>query len=211
MCEPVSGTAGIVTAVISAFTALASTAVTIYSNVQQNNTQKAVNNYQTKVSENNAKIAEQNAASERQSGLEEARLQRLKTLQSIGQQQSAFAANNIDVSQGTALDVIESTGQMGELDALMTQYNSERAAQNYEQQANNFTNKANMDIIAAQNVSNASKWNAAAQGLGDLASNYDNLSDGLGSLGKVSSKWKNYKGKFSGGLKTDSFSLNANG
>ncbi len=156
----------------------------VTSSVQGKN-QQAMYNYQAKVNENNAKIANMNAAQERQSGLEEARLKRIKTLQNIGSQQVAMAANGIDITSGTALDTIEDTAQFGELDALMTQYNSERTAINYEQQAGNFYNQANLDKIAAQNASTAGKMNTFAYGM-------KGLSDfgGLGNLGKVSSKWK---------------------
>ena len=146
-------------------------------------------NYQAQMNENNAKIAQQNAANERQSGLEEARLQRMKTLQAIGTQQTGLAANGIDVTQGTALDTIEDTATMGELDALMTTYNSERAALNFEQQANNFSNQANLDRIAAANAKTAGTINAISYGLDGLSG--IGSGSGLGNIGQVANKWKN--------------------
>lgn len=184
--------AGVMTAlkVVGSVLAVASTAISIPTSIQAGNTQKAMYNYQAQVNENNAKIAQNNAAQERQSGLEEARLQRIKTLQNIGSQQAAFAGNGIDITSGTALDAIEDTAQFGELDALMTQYNSERTALNYEQQASNFTNQANLDRIAGKNASTAGKMNALAYGL-------NGLSQGLGTLGSVAEKW-NPPGKETG-------------
>lgn len=198
---------GMTALIVSGVAALASTAVGITSSIQQGNTQKAMYNYQAKVNDNNAKIAQMNASQERQSGLEEARLQRIKTLQNIGSQQVAMAGNGIDITSGTALDTIEDTAQFGELDALMTQYNSERTALNYEQQADNFTNQANLDRIAAQNASKSGTMSAVAYGLNGIS----DIAGGLGSMGKVSSKWttaiKN-KGKFSGGLSMNNSPLN---
>lgn len=148
------------------------------SSYQQGKQQQAYYNYQAQVAEENAKIAQSNAALERQQGIEEARLQRIKTVQAIGSQQTAMAANGIDVTQGTALDVIEDTAAMGELDALQTRYNYERKAIQYEQQANNFQNQSNLDVIAGQNAYSAGKMNALASGI-----------DGVAKAGSVASKW----------------------
>lgn len=170
------------------------------SSIQAKN-QQAMYNYQAQVDRNNARIANQNAANERQSGLEESRLQRMKTLSNIGNQQTAMAANGIDITSGTALDTIEDTATAGELDALMTMYNSERTAINYEQQAANFNNQANLDSIAGKNARKAGTINALSYGF-DGISNAAGSFGGLGNIGKVSSKWGNFKNKFSGGLKT---------
>lgn len=178
MCDPLSITSACITAI--------STAISVPAAIQQGKQAKATYEYQAKVAKKNAEIAQQNAGQERQSGIEEARLQRIKTLQTIGVQQTAMAANGIDIGSGTALDTIEDTAQMGELDALTTEYNSERNALNYEQQANNFLNQSNLDKMSAKNVSSASKINAISTGLNGIGS-------GLGSLGQVSGKWKNYK------------------
>ena len=145
---------------------------------QQGKQQKAMYNYQAQVAQENAKIAENNAKMERQQGIEEARLQRMKTLQHVGSQQTAMAANGIDVTQGTPLDVIEDTAAMGELDALQTRYNYERKALSYEAQADNFSNQANLDVIAGRNAYSAGKMNALASGL-----------EGVSKVGSVASKW----------------------
>ena len=96
MCG-LSATIGIVTAI----SAIASTAFGVVSSIQQGKAQQAEYNYQAKVAQENAKIAEQNAAMERQQGIEEARLQRIKAAQAIGSQKTAMAANGVDVTQGT--------------------------------------------------------------------------------------------------------------
>lgn len=174
---------GLTAAIISGVTALASAAISIPTSIQQGKNAQAMYNYQAKVAKKNADIAQKNADQERQAGIEEARWQRIKTLQSIGSQQVAMAGNGIDITSGTALDTIEDTAQMGELDALMIQYNAERAAQNYEQQASNFNNQANLDVIAGKNAATAGTINGIAYGL-------NGLSQGLGSLGSVADKWK---------------------
>ena len=169
----IAGTTAVATA--------ASTALGTVSSYSQGKSQQAMYNYQAKVAEQNKKIANQNAAQERQTGIEEARLQRMKTLQTVGSQQAAMAANGMDVTQGTSLDIIEDTSAMGELDALQIQTNYERKALSYEQQANNFQNESNMDIIAGKNAYKSGVINAAATGL-----------NGIGKTVGVATKWMGF-------------------
>lgn len=184
---------GITAAVIGVASAAASTAIGITSSIQQGEQQQAYYNYQAQVAQENAKIAQSNAALERQQGIEESRLQRIKTAQAIGSQQTAMAANGIDVTQGTALDVIEDTAAMGELDALQTRYNYERKAIQYEQQANNFLNQGNLDVIAGQNAYSAGQMNALASGV-----------SGIGKTADVAGKWFDFGGGSGNGLKLSS-------
>ena len=163
---------------VGAIAAVTSTALGTVSSVQQGKQQQAMYNYQAKVAEENAKIANKNAATERQTGIEEARLQRMKTLQAVGSQQAAMAANGMDVTQGTSLDIIEDTAAMGELDALQIQTNYERKAQSYEAQANNFNNQASMDVIAGKNAYTAGQIKAVQTGL-----------NGVSKTVGVASKW----------------------
>ena len=163
---------------VGAIAAVTSTVLGTVSSVQQGKQQQAMYNYQAKVAEENAKIANKNAATERQTGIEEARLQRMKTLQAVGSQQAAMAANGMDVTQGTSLDIIEDTAAMGELDALQIQTNYERKAQSYEAQANNFNNQASMDVIAGKNAYKAGQIKAVQTGL-----------NGVSKTVGVASKW----------------------
>ena len=157
---------------------IAGSAISAVSSYSQGKQQQAMYNYEAKVAEENAKIAQKNAATERQTGIEEARLQRIKTLQAIGSQKTAMAANGMDVTQGTSLDIIEDTAAMGELDALQIETNYERKALAYEQQANNFSNQANLDVISGRNAYKSGKINAVTEGL-----------NGISKLGNVASKW----------------------
>lgn len=155
---------------LGAVAAVASGVMGGISSYQQGKAQQAQYEYQAKVAEDNARIAQNNANLERQQGIEEARLQRMKAMQSVGKQQAAMAANGLDVTQGTPLDVIEDTAAMGELDSLQTRYNYERKALSYEVQANNYNNQANLDFFAGQNAYSAGKMNAISSGLNGLAS-----------------------------------------
>lgn len=196
---------GISALVVGIVGTVVSTTMGIVSSVQQANAAQAQANYQAEVARNNAKRAQQNADNTRQEGIEEARLQRMKNLQKVGSQQAALAANGIDVSQGTALDIVEDTAAMGELDALTTRYNAETKAQAYEAEASNFNNQANLDVYAGQNAYKAGMTNAVASGF-----------NGLASVGSVASKWyspnsvgttKVNKNAVSGGIKGDNITF----
>lgn len=149
--------------------------ISTVSGIQQGNAQKAQYEYAAEQNRRNAEIAKNNATESRQKGMEEARLKRMQTLSQIGALKTANAANGININSGTALDTIEDTATMGELDAMNAMYTSEQTAQNYELQANNFNVQSNMNSLAAKNVSKTTKMNAfgsALSGVGDAAQSF---------------------------------------
>lgn len=166
---------------VGAVATIAATTLGTVSSVQQGKQQQAMYNYQAKVAEENAKIANKNAANERQTGIEEARLQRMKTMQAIGSQQSAMAANGMDITSGTSLDIIEDTAAMGELDALQIETNYERKALAYEQQGLNYNNEARMDVIAGKNAYTTGVVKGVQTGL-----------NGVSKMTNVASKWVSF-------------------
>ena len=182
--------AGNVAIGLGAVATVAGTALGAVGSYQQGKAQEAAYNYQAQVAQQNAKIAEQNAGMERQAGLEEARRQRIKTLQAVGTQKVALAANGVDVGYGSSLDLIEDTSMLGELDALMLETEGERKARNYEIQANNYINEANLASYSARNARAASATVTLAGGLkavGSLASSIGGgifgATGGFGALG----------------------------
>lgn len=188
----------VMTAVSLAATA-ASTTIGVISSVQQGKAAQAQADYQAKVAERNQRIAQNNAAMERQTGLEEARRQRMKTMQAISSQQAGLAANGVDIGSNTALDIVEDTAMLGELDALTIQHNAEKNARNYDTQANNFYNDAVLSRYAGANQRQAANMNALStgiQGFGKMASTVAGATGGF-------EKTNLFKGKFSGGLSTD--------
>ncbi len=175
MCEPISAST---LAIIAGVTGLASAGVSAYGQYKQGKAEQQTYNMQADISRQNAAIAQENAGLERSAGLEEQRRQRLKTSQLIGQQKAAMAANNINITSGTPLDVIQDTAEIGELDAIMIGFESERRARNYESQASNFLQQAD--------IYNLSGKNAYKSGL------YSAGSSLLGGVGKVAGQWSNY-------------------
>lgn len=186
---------------VGAIGTVAGTALGVVGSYQQGKATEAQYNYQAQVNRQNAEIAKDNAAMERQTGLEEARRQRIATLQAIGEQRVGLAANGVDVNYGSSLDIIEDTAALGELDALMLQTEAERRAINYEIQANNFTNQANMDSFAAINARRAgtmNAWGAAAEGIGKIGLQVGSsfMGGGLGSIGKLGKTGTKMSGGF---------------
>ena len=182
---------GVVGAGVALATGKGSTIAGVTSSIQQGNAQQAMYNYKAQIELNNAGIAQQNAGQERQAGIEDARMQRLKAMQTIGTQQAAMASNNIDVTSGTPLDLIEDTATFGELDALMSEYNAEKRALAYEQQAQNFANQANLDIISGKNARTSGYLNAFSSGISGLGNTVSGVINstglgGFGSLGRIS-------------------------
>lgn len=160
---------GITATVVSVVATAVSTALSVTSAVNQANAAEAQYEYQAEQDRRNADTAEKNATEARQAGIEESRLKRMKTLAQIGELKTANAANGVNINSGTALDTIEDTATMGELDALNSLYQSERTAQNYEIQAGNLVNQSGMNSISAKNASKAGALNAfgtALEGIG---------------------------------------------
>lgn len=124
MCEP--------TTLLIAATALSAvgSGVAGYGSYQQGQ-------FNQKISEQNAAMARRNAEdSLRRGNLAEAQHRRevdaLKSSQKVG-----FAANNVVISSGSPLSVLQSTAEQGELDALTIRTNAERQAAGFTMDAQN--------------------------------------------------------------------------
>lgn len=170
--------AGNVAMGLSIASGLAGGTVGTVSSIQQGKATQAQYDYQAKVAQNNAKIAEENARRTRQQGIEEERLQRIKTQRNVASQMSSMASNGIDVTQGTAVDVLADTSAMGELDALQTRYNYEAKAQGYDVEAGNFKNQSNLDMLAGRNAYSAGIMGGISEGLA-----------GIGKTADVATRW----------------------
>ena len=187
MCEAISAiSSGFATAakVIAVIASVASAAVSTVSSIQSANAQKEQYKYQAEVNKQNAEIVQENASKERQQGIEEARLQRLKAQQNVASQTSAMAANGIDVTQGTAVKLLGDTAMWGEMDALNTLTNSESRARALEAEAGNFKNQARLDSLAGQNAYRAGQIGAISSGLNGISNTFS-----------VADKWYDFSGR----------------
>lgn len=90
--------------------------------------QKSAYEYQAAVSRNNQKIAEWQAQNEIEKGQEAEVEQRRKIAALKGSQRAGLAAKGLDISTGSALNILTDTDYLGELDVLNIRSNAERAA-----------------------------------------------------------------------------------
>ena len=160
MCDPTAAialqTAGTVSSTVGAFYGAQG--------------QKAALGAQAATAEINAKLAELTAQSALRSGqLEEQRV-RLNTANLKSKQRTTMAANGVDLTSDSAVNILTTTDTMGEIDANTTAANAARAAWGYRVQGMNYQNEA---IGARATAKGISPFMAAATtaltGAGDVA------------------------------------------
>lgn len=109
--------------------------------------------YQASVDRMNAQIASWQATSLIQKGARDEQQQRLKTAQLLGAQRARLAASGVDVSQGSALNLLDDTEFFGEMDALTIRDNAKKSAWSQRVQEISYLNDAAMHNAAAASVS----------------------------------------------------------
>lgn len=124
--------------------------------------QKAQAAYNEQVDENNAKVADAQATQALQAGNIEEDRQRARVRQMIGAQRTALAANNVQTSSGTALDLIGETAQMGEDDALTIRANAARDAWGFKSQGVDYRNQATLTKAMGKNAGTATLLSTGA-------------------------------------------------
>lgn len=143
-------------AAISTNLTLVSTAFSMYGQYQQGKSQQAQYDYQAQVDRNQAQIAEWQAQDAIKRGDIEEKQQRLKTAHLMGRQRSVLAANGVDVSSGSSLDLLGDTAALGELDALTIRSNAAREAYHYRVQASNSQASSALNTLAGKNARTSS-------------------------------------------------------
>ena len=123
----------------------------IYTTVQTIKVQNTQAELSANAAKKNAEIARQNAMLERQEALENARLQRLKTIQGVSAMKTSIAAGNIALGSETALDLIDTVSLSGELDALNILKKGEENAQKQLLAAKMYDEKADFYISQRKN------------------------------------------------------------
>jgi len=114
--------------------------------------QKSALNYQADIADINARMAEQSAQAELLRGEREYQAVRIKSANQKSKQRVALAANGVDLSQGTAVEVQTSNDVMGEIDANTVQSNAIRAAWGHRIQGTNMQNEALMKRASASSI-----------------------------------------------------------
>jgi len=128
---------------------VAAAGLSAYSAYEQAKAQKQAGNYNAQVASNNATIALQQRSSALQQGDVAAQQAQLHQAQVLGAQRASLAANGIDLTQGSAQDLLTTTNLLGAADVNTIQSNAARTAWGYSVQ--------NMNDNA---TSTLSKWQA---------------------------------------------------
>jgi hypothetical protein len=114
--------------------------------------------YQAQVAKNNEKIAKMNASTTVLAGFDEQYKKGLETRALIGTQKAAQAANNIDVTSGSAKSVRDSTYILGRMDEMTIMQNATRKADQYMAQAMNYAAEAGLYEYQAETAETAKQF-----------------------------------------------------
>ena len=114
--------------------------------------EKEAAKYSAAVSRNNAIIAEGQASDRLEQGKQEESNFRKQLSQLKGTQRSIYAGSGIIVDEGSALDTVVETAELGEIDAFAIRRNAEIDAYGYNNQANNFSSQATLQTAKASAI-----------------------------------------------------------
>jgi len=150
---------------------------------------------QADIADINAATAERSAQATLLAGQREEQRSMLATANLKSSQQAGFAANGIDLGEGSAARTLTSTDVMGKIDANTIAANAVRSAWGFRTQATNYENEA---LTKRAGASAISPGMAAASSLltsaGSVASNWYALNKagalGNGSTGGHTAYWK---------------------
>jgi hypothetical protein len=124
--------------------------------------------YQAKIASNNAKIAFWQRSSALQQGEIDAQNALTQKASLIGRQRAALSANGIDITQGSAQDILATTEFYSNADVASIQSNAVRQAWGYSVDEGNSRAQSNFQAYAASQISPGKQ--AAIAGAGSLLS-----------------------------------------
>lgn len=104
--------------------------------------QRSSLDYQASVAANNAILDQDKASLAEQNGVIAVQDQGLKTAQVLSQQKAQLGANGVDMTTGSAKNLLDSTTMMGNKDAAQLQTNAMREAWGYQVQGQEATANA---------------------------------------------------------------------
>lgn len=135
--------------------------------------QKEELSFQARMSEINARLAESQSQNALLAGQREEQKSRLEVANFKSRQRASMGANGIDLSQGSAQNILNSTDLMGEIDANQISANAIASAWGYKVNAVSLQGQADRSRTASSAVS---PYGSAATTL-------------LGGAGQVASTW----------------------
>lgn len=116
-------------------------------------------NYNAAVQRENAQLADRQAKNVLDAGTREEQKQKAQTSQLMSKQQAAQAANGVDVSFGSPLDLMVDTAKQGAVDALTIRTNAYRNYDDTRNQAVGYRNQGALYDMQAKNSRTAGMLN----------------------------------------------------
>lgn len=154
---------------------LAGTAIDTVGRIKAGKAEKKAGEAEQRAAESQAGISDYNAAVadlQAKDAVERGKIEsdkfRTRTRALVGEQRTSFAAGNVDVGFGSAVDVQADAAMLGELDALTVQTNAAREAWGFRVEATDQRNRARVQREEGANAAAAGKerqkaanWGAA--------------------------------------------------
>lgn len=140
-----------------------SAGLTVAGGVQQASAARANARFQSRVAEQNATLADAQARDATARGDQAASEQNLRTRQIIASQRAGFASGNVDLDDGTPVEVLGDTALFGQVD-------EDRIRANAAREAFGFTRQAQEDRISASGARMAGRQQVAGTILGTATS-----------------------------------------
>jgi hypothetical protein len=143
--------------------------------------QRKQGEFEAHQNEVNASLAEESASDALARGKEDEAALRTDTKQLIGSQRAGYAAQGVQVDDGSALDVMTDATRQGELDALTIRTNAAREAHGYTVAAMNDRAAAEQARSASRSASRTTLLTGAARlwAMGSEAGTIDKLKNKL--------------------------------
>lgn len=133
--------------------------------------------YQASIARNNVQIAGWQASAAITAGQNAEEMSDLKTAQTYSSQRAAMAANGVDLSEGSASEVLASTKVIGGINATTIHNNALMTAWGYQVAGVNATNSANFYDAASKNVNpGTSAATSLLTSAGSVAKSWSGLS-----------------------------------
>jgi len=152
----------------------ASMAITAAAGAYQADSQKKSGEYQNEVAQQNAELDDFRAEQSSALGSIAEEKHRSKVRQMAGTQRANLAANGIDLSSGTAEDMVAETYQMGETDALTIRFNALNEAWGYRVSGTNNRNDGAFAKATGKNNATGTYLSTAASVAGQASAAYSN-------------------------------------
>ena len=152
----------------------ASAVLTVGSGLYAADSAKKSGEYTAEVAAENAKLDDFRAEQSGRLGSIAEENHRAKVRQMVGTQRANLAANGIDMSSGTAADMIDETETMGEVDALTLRFNAQQEAWGYRVGGTNNRNEGKFAKWSGERQATGTYLSTAANVAGSAVSAYGN-------------------------------------